>query len=193
MMLVGLIGVACFPAVSAARTKGPSVTLARAAFSHLLATSPLYSQAWLHSTTPPKHVLRNPVCPEAESFDGHAQCWAEFEWRRVWFFVQGSVTVIGKAEITYAHTWRRRWRPTSGRCLSQAGLTGRLESNDGGCYAMQVQQIQMDLQAHRPVRTVFAPATDTAGFGAFTTYKCRSWNGGFQCLNQPGDGFRYQP
>ena len=178
----------------------------RGDFTSQLARSPRFGKAWRGSKTPRSNP--SPVCPRDEiehlsTFGGGAPCQAEFAYKGKWYAVDGSVTPAQNsnggiadptdtATIYYAHSWTRRWRPSSAKCAQ--GIPGKLYSNDGGCWDITIGQNFGFVQPKFSFkRHVYVLGTDTGDFPQWNELTCSWSRGTYQCTSRFGDGFRWVP
>jgi hypothetical protein len=124
-----------------------------------------------------------------------AICMAQFKSGRTWRYVSGLIE-DGEDGPVFAHrpwsrTWTRRWRRQSARCVRQAGVRGRLYSNDGTCPSLMVGDIAYTVKQGGRPRYAYWHGTNTAGFEKVARYRCSSRGRTITCRNGLGDAFRW--
>ena len=143
------------------------------------------------------------LCPSKEYFpdglDGEsgtaAICMAQFKSGRTWRYVSGFIEdgedgpVFGNRP--WSRTWTRKWRRQSARCARQAGVRGRVYSNDGTCPSLMLGDIAYTVKQGRRPRYAYWHGTNTAGFSKVAYYRCRSRGRTVTCTNAMGDAFRW--
>jgi hypothetical protein len=104
----------------------------------------------------------------------------------------GTASPTNTATFNYSHSWMRRWRQNSARCAR--GIPGKLYSNDGGCYAITIDQFfGFTHPTFTFKRHVYILGTDTGDFPQWNTLNCTWRFQTYQCTDSFGDGFRWMP
>ena len=153
------------------------------------------------------------ICPDEEFFpladhddDGYyddgtpaALCMAQFkapggQWRYVSVRLEEGEDGAVFATKPFTHTWTRKWRAMGSRCLKQAGVRGRVLSNDGSCPTRMLSDVASALkQSPKRKRIPYIGwyGTNLAGFEKVARFDCRRTGRTVRCQNGLGDAWRW--
>jgi hypothetical protein len=209
-------GASASPYVTVENASGPPETLnplaAAINVSNQLSINP--GKVWVYTTG----GMSQPLCPQAELFEGRASC--VVEWRdgaRTWWYAMATVDehqiqnniysgnntvpeggdANDEATIWSLHHWTRKWTTCSLRGFT---IPGTLTSNNncGGDWPQSDAhlvgtQMWPDIRTHSGVDSVGWGFIDSAGYGLIGTLHAVRHGDTWTATNALGDSFRYTP
>lgn len=137
------------------------------------------------------------LCPQAQIGSGQGWCLAEIKVGRRWHSLSAIPKVSGSRIVLHYESdraWVRRWSRFSHKVISGVGTPGTASVN-GPAYdwSWLAAQARYGWVHHRRSFSAVDYDGNSAGFGHFFKFRCRTHRGLVACTNALGDSIRYRP